>query len=402
MRCKKGTGSISHIEVSAKSSAVRFGACPLFALLTCAIIACALPNVARACPFCYALKPTLAQQRAAADVVAVVEVAGDGDGVREFTVHQVIQGGELVAGAKTLLFDPEVKTMRGDLMLAFGARSSDAKAAIRWKAYPATETSLAYAARAPAVDVATEKRLLYFARYLEHAEPLIAEDAYLEFGHAPYDKVRSVAEHLPMDKIRRWIVDANIPQFRKGFYGLALGLSKNAAEREANIALLRKIIDAPASDFRQGFDGAIGGYLIAKGPEALAHIEKRYLANSMARAGDVRHVLSALRFYFEYGDEIDAKQLAAALAKLLERREFAAEVVTDLARWEHWQVLDQVAALYNYDRDTTLATRRAVVGYLLACPLPAADRALDALRHRDSKGVAKAEQYHQQLRALSQ
>jgi hypothetical protein len=381
--------------VSSKRSAISL---QLLAVTTATFVLFALTTPASACPFCYALKPTLAQQRAAADVVAVVEAGGD----KEFRVHQVLKGSEQLKGVKTLHFDPEQKTTRGQLMLAFGTRTSDTKATHRWNAIAATETSLAYAARAPDVGMASAKRLPYFARYFEHAEPLIAEDAYLEFGHTPYDKVRQVAKDLPMAKIRKWIVDPAIPQFRKGFYGLALGLATNAADRKANTALLRKIIDTPASDFRQGFDGVVGGYLIAEGPTALAHIEQRYLANPKARAGDVRHVLSALRFYYEYGDDIEADKLAAALAKLLVRREFAAEVVTDLARWEHWAVLDQVAALYNYDRDTTLTIRRAVVGYLIACPLPAADRALANLRLTDPKGVAKAEQYHQQLRALSE
>ena len=181
-----------------------------------------------------------------------------------------------------------------------------------------------------------------------------------------------------------------------------LGLATNDKDRKANALVLRKIIDTPASDFRQGFDGVLAVYLISEGPQALKHIESRYLANPKSRAGDVRHVLTALRFYYEYGDDIESKRLATALAKLLARHEFAAAVVTDLARWQHWQALDEVASLYSYDRDTTLAIRRAVVGYLLACPAEAADRALDELRRSDPKGVEKAEQYHQQLRALSE
>ncbi|MCG8585035.1 MAG: hypothetical protein MI757_10015 [Pirellulales bacterium] len=357
---------------------------------------------AHACPFCYALKPTLAQQRSDADIVAVLEAVDDSDGARDFTVHQLLKGSDQLDGGKTLRFDPEQKTAPGQLFLAFGSNTPDAKVAIRWKAVPATETSLAYAARSPATTLPYEKRLPYFARYFEHPEPLIAEDAYLEFGHAPYDKVRQVANEMPMEDIRNWIVDSNIPQFRKGFYGLALGLATNDDDRKANTALLREIIDTPASDFRQGFDGVLGGYLVAEGPKALEHIEQRYLANPKSRPGDVKHTLSALRFYYEFGEDIDPKQLAASLAKLLERREFAAEVIVDLARWEHWSVIDQVASMYNYDRDTTLTIRRAIVGYLLACPLPAADEALDRLRARDPKGVAKAEQYHRQLRALSE
>ena len=295
------------------------------------------------------------------------------------------------------------KTAAGQFMLVFG-RSTETKGVTKlaWEAVPVTETSLAYFARSPAARLPTDRRLPYFARYLEHPEPLIADDAYLEFGHAPYDKVRLVAKDLPMEKIRLWVVDPNIPQFRKGFYGLALGLATNEKDRQANALVLRKIIDTPASDFRQGFDGVLAGYLIAEEPTALTYIETRYLADPKSQAGDVRHVLAALRFYYEYGDHTQAKRLAAALAKLLARREFAAEVVTDLARWQHWQALDTVAALYTYDRDTTLAIRRAVVGYLIACPNQAADAALDKLRRGDPKGVDKAEQYHRQLRALSE
>ena len=88
-------------------------------------------------------------------------------------------------------------------------------------------------------------RLSYFAKYLEHANRLIAEDAYLEFGSASYDEVRQVADQLPFASMRRFLVDANIPEERKGFYGLALGLATKDADRQANEKLLRQMIDAP-------------------------------------------------------------------------------------------------------------------------------------------------------------
>jgi len=45
--------------------------------------------------------------------------------------------------------------------------------------------------------------------------------------------------------------------------------------------------------------GIFGGYLIAVGEPALELIEDRYLANPTAANGDVRHAMTALRFYHE-------------------------------------------------------------------------------------------------------
>ena len=81
------------------------------------------------------------------------------------------------------------------------------------------------AARAPNRRRPAAERLPYYARFLEYPNPLLAEDAYLEFGNASYDEVAQVAADLPFAKLRRWITDPQIPEARQGFYGLALGLA---------------------------------------------------------------------------------------------------------------------------------------------------------------------------------
>ncbi|HEV7222256.1 MAG TPA: hypothetical protein VGN42_06100, partial [Pirellulales bacterium] len=75
----------------------------------------------------------------------------------------------------------------------------------------------------------------------------------------------------------------------------------------------------------------MGGYLMAAGEPALELIEHKYLADPRAASGDVRHAMTALRFYHEYGREIPAERLARALRKLLVRQEFAAAAIVDLA-----------------------------------------------------------------------
>lgn len=387
-----------------------------------------LPAAAAACPFCTALRPTLASQRETADVVLLAEVLETRERAARLGVHHVLRGKERIAGSEPLWVEIDTDLARGGLVLALGrsdrlpaadedaavrkpaadaveieapqrgpsveaTSASDAAAALTWTLIRVNETSYAYAVRAPSLREPAAERLRWFARYLEHADPLIAEDAYFEFGHAPYDVVAQVADALPMERLRAWLVDERVPQERKGFYGLALGLAPTAEDRAANLALLREVIAAPADDFRSGFDGVLGGYLVGAGEAALELIEARFLADPAAAEGDTRHALSALRFYYEYGDQIPRARLCAAVRHLIVRPAFAAMAVTDLARWQDWEPLAEVVALYDGESLPQPATNRAVIGYLLSCPLPQAAVELEALRRRAPEAVAEAERY---------
>jgi len=135
----------------------------------------------------------------------------------------------------------------------------------------------------------------------------------------------------------------------------------------------------------------LAAYLLLTGESGLKLIEQRFFENRQARHGDVRHATSALRFYWEYGPKALRARIAVATTRLVDRPEFAAAAITDLARWQHWHVLDRVAALYDRDEFSDGPTRRAIVGYLKSCPEPKAEAALERLRTADPDGVAAAE-----------
>ncbi len=136
----------------------------------------------------------------------------------------------------------------------------------------------------------------------------------------------------------------------------------------------------------------IGGYLLLRGEAGMTEIDELYLSNPKAADGDVRHALAALRFYREFGDGIPRERLAQAIEHLLSRPEFAAAAIADLARLQDWAALENVAGLYTQPVYSQPGVRRAVVGYLLACPLPAAEAQLRRLRSIDPQGIAAAEQ----------
>jgi hypothetical protein len=364
-------------------------------LLIAGFVFFASTSAASACPFCTALKPTLCERRESAAVVVLGElVAADSSAskTKAFRVHQALSGKERLAGADRLIVPVETEFKAGLLMLLFGEGDAQTPLAkLEWSAVAVNETSLAYAVRTPSLRTKADKRLAYFVPFIEHPDATIADDVYQEFGHAPLDDIIKIADQLPFDKLRTWLVDPKIPQERKGFFGVVLGIAKTDADRKANLAVLRQVIDAKESDFRAGFDGALGGYLLLEGERALADIGKRYFANPKAAEGDVRHAISAVRFYYEHDRTIDRERFREVLRPLVDRPEFATTAILDLARWKDWSLIGKVAGVYDAAGYPQPATREAAVAYLLACPEEAAGKALADLRSRDPQGVAAAE-----------
>jgi hypothetical protein len=365
----------------------------------------ATPPHAQACPFCTPVAPSLSQRRESAPVVALVEPLRDTRGMRSWQLDRTIKGPAELAEA-LLREQPDGQIAAGGLVLAFGspaANALDSQHPINWEFVPVSETAYAYVMRAPGLRILSADRLPYFIPYLEHADPLIAGDAYLEFAHAPYDEVAKVADRLPMAKIRQWLADAAVPAERKGFYGLALGLAIDPAERQQNLEFLGRQLGSAddigraGQDFRAGFDGVLGGYLMLAGRPGLDVLVSRYFANPQAAEGDVRHALTALRFYHEYGQTIPAAEQCAALRHLLARAEMADQVITDLARWNDWDAMTSVAALYTQPGYDQPRVRRSIVGYLLSCPLKPGAAELARLRMLDPQGVAAAEQVLREL-----
>jgi hypothetical protein len=269
--------------------------------------------------------------------------------------------------------------------LVFGSVSGGS---LRWSAIDANESLLGYAADAPATSLAAAERLRWFARRLEHPEPAIAADAFTEFGLAPYEAVRDAANAFDADALASWINEPGIDARRRGFYGLAAGIvaahAADAATRGRLREALDAAIDAPADDFRAGFDGLLGGLLVAEGTAGLDALERRGLFAPTARPLDQRHLLAALRFAWEsLGDTIPRDRVAEATARLLASPAVAADAAVDLARYGAWANVDDVARLWEtLGRDDPLV-RRAVAGYLAACPLPLARAHLERLRAAD-------------------
>jgi len=362
-------------------------------------------GVACGCPFCGVVGESLAERRDRAMCVAIGEPAGpamrDAAGlpVQPFTVIQMIREPRPLPGREAADLVPPANAVTArvpapvtGLALLF-ATAGDAQA---WAAISADEPLIAHVVAAPATTEPAARRLAWFLPRLEHPDPVIAADAFTEFGLAPFAAVRAVAGGFDVDALQAWLRDPGIVQQRRGFYGLALGLA--AAGREADDpaavaarAALAAEIAAPVDDFRAGFDGILGGLLVADGAPGLEALEQLGLLDAAARPVDQRHALTALRFAREnLADTIPLPRVAAATARLLAAPAVAADAAVDLARYEWWDAVADVAALWSTLGGDDPLVRRAVAGYLAACPKPEAAAALAAIRARDPDRLTAA------------
>jgi hypothetical protein len=354
------------------------------------VVVAMLAATAVACPFCGVVGRSLAERRDTAAVTAVGEAAGPAargsDGLLEqpFILRQTIRG-PLPGGNAPVTARVEGAVEGFAVLFGAGPRAG---AADRWEAIAADEALLAHVAAAPATTRPAAERLAWFAARLEHPDRPIADDAFTEFGLAPFAAVRDAAGGFDAGKLGAWVVDPGIDQRRRGFYGLALGLvavrERDAAMRARLTAVLRGAIDRPGTDVRAGFDGLLAGLLVAEGGGGLDWIVGRGLCSPETRAGDARHALAALRFAWEQlAETVPRDAVARSTGGLVDNPAVAADAVVDLARYQAWDAVDAVAAAWGRFGGDDPLVRRAVAGYLAACPLPAARAHLDRLRQAE-------------------
>lgn len=371
----------------------------LLTLLGC----CWGPALAIACPFCGPVAEPLAARRARSATVAVGETLGPAvaavDGRRQQPLTIISTVAASAAGSQLIPADPTQPPVQAAVTddftgtaLLFQSRAGD------WQAQAADELLLGYCLAAPPPreqPIAAAERLRWFARWLEHPNATIAADAYAEFAVAPFTAVRDAAGVFTADRLADWVTTASIDQQRRGFYGLAAGLvarQRTGQDAERCRQALRTAVAAPASsDFRAGFDGLLAGLFVALGRDALPVIESLGLLEPDASPVDQRHLLQALRFCWEEPAEtLPQAAVVTATRRLLASANLAREAVIDLARYQAWDACDEVAALWDTSDEADALLRTAVVGFLLACPTPAAKQTLERLQKQDAAAVEAA------------
>ena len=377
-------------------------------LLPVAVAVVSLGVSSWACPFCSAPEMTLAEQFFQADLALLGKwkggepAKGEKPGTTEYEIVEVSRDPLKTLKAGDMLTLPRHRAGKpGDLCLLLGTKGTT----VEWVPLDVTEEGYKYIAQSPPIQKPAAERLKYYVKHLESKDPMVAADAYGEFGMANYKDLLAIRDQLPHDTLRKWVESPDTPSIRLGLYGLMLGVCGNADDA----AMMEKKIVVSTQDYRLGIDGVMGGYLLLTGDKGLQVIEKTKFEDEKVPFSELFAALQAVRFMRGYGtDVIPEERLKASLRLLLDRVDIADIIIADLARWKDWSVQDRLMEMFESEKYSVPSIRRAIVRYMHACTkdmpkeatqkpdhVAAAEKHLAELRERDPKLVKDVERFLQ-------
>ncbi len=343
----------------------------LFALLSMVIA-----TTASACPFCGTVTQTLGEEMGGSAAVVLARIVIDEDAAEpeatddgtsipavqpktRFRVEGVLKGEELLAGTDEIevLFFGQPKPDATYLVMAIDGPS------LEWSTpIVLTDEAVEYVSQLLDLPEKGGDRLEFFQEYFEHADPMLAQDAYDEFAKAPYLEVKELKDRMYHDKYVGWIENTDVTSSRRRLYLTLLGICGS----EADVPMLAEMIKSDNRETKTALDALIACYLTLGGNDGMPLVEELFLANADAEYTDTYAAIMALRFHGQEEDKIDRERLLAAMRLMLDRPTLADLVIPDLARWEDWSVADRLVTLYKEADTESSWVRVPVIHYLRA------------------------------------
>lgn len=409
-----------------------------------ALAACAAGLAVVACPFCSAPSQTLSEELASAKVAVIARLsaaaasgeAGVSDpttGLAKFEVVEVIRHAEDFPDLKEIEAIYFGENEPGKMFLIVGLAPSGLAAEgspeVEWTTpLPLSERAVDYVKQLGSLPEKGPDRLAYFWQHFEHEDPLLAQDAYDEFARAPYKEVIDLGPRLDRDQLMEWINDPEIGPTRRRLYLTLLGICGQPEDADKLEVMLKydyqqmkaaldavgavmsvdgsavgapiagEIVQADVRRQQQCLDALVAAYLKLKGPDGLALIEEKFLANPKAEYTQVYATVMALRFHGEETDEIPRERLLESFRLVLDNPEISDQVIPDLARWEDWSVLERLLEMFKASEPDAWI-RQPVISYVLvASEVPGdvgerAGKALAEIEAIDPDGVKRAQSY---------
>jgi len=320
-----------------------------------------------ACPFCSGPTETLGERYANSESVLITKCVAESpdpaarlEASGDYEIVSVLRDksgkhkvGQVVKHDRTAL--PGTRTLFLGKMT-----ESETGTALAWtEIIEVNDAVLKYIREAPSQK--QSDRLKYFAKFLEHPEITIANDAYGEFANAKYEDIRPIARTMSPAKLRDWLENPKTPENRFGLFGMLLGMCGS----EADAVVLEKWVLRTEDEVTMGVDGMAYGYLLIRGEAGLEKFERELLHNRQVSAGVIMDRMLAIRCLWTYGEgRISRERLCQSLHPLLQRPLLAQSVITDLARWKDWRIQSQVVALDRTPNFTRRTQRLDIVRYL--------------------------------------
>jgi hypothetical protein len=340
-----------------------------FALALVAVLPCPAPS----CSLCNNLQaPTLREEAGHSSARLILagtlenaRLAAGGNGLTDLRVTDVLRKDDWLAGRKVVELPRYLAisdSKNPPHFLVFCDIFKDRVDPYRGVPVRNTE-SIDYVKKAMALDPNDRVgNLVFFFNYLEHANPEVAQDAYLEFAKATDADISKVAPKLRPEKLREWLKNPQTPQERLSLYAVLLGGCGGAAEAELLEGMLRDGTERSTA----AYDGLLAGYIHLR-PKEGWDLAVKTLADPKRPLLIKLGALRTLRFYHGSQPTESHAKVLQAMGVLLPQHDLADIAVEDLRRWKMWDLTPQVLALYGKEGYSAPIVKRAIVRYALCC-----------------------------------
>jgi hypothetical protein len=364
-----------------------------------ALILAALATIGRACPFCTVESQTLSEELNSVDAAVLVKLVEEAKPIDQsgamgdatFEIVDVLRGKDRLGATKQIDVTYFGPPDREQMFLITGIGSEP----IGWTTpLPLSPVAVEYVRKLGEIAPSGTDRLAFFQDYLEHSDPLLAQDAYDEFARAPYDELHDLADRMDKQKLLAWIGDPQTsPSGRRLYLTMlstcgtqedlplleAMILSNYAAKKPlieslvtcglgmggpVGLVMWPELVQLDERQQKLGLDALVACYLTLRGPDGLELIERRFLRDPKVEYTYIYSTIMALRFHGETTDVLPRERLLESMRLLLDNRDFADQVIPDLARWEDWSVLDRLTEMFKNSEGSTYV-RQPIVTYLI-------------------------------------
>ncbi len=230
----------------------------------------------------------------------------------------------------------------------------------------------------------TAGNLAFFFNYLEHPDPEVARDAFLEFAKATDPDIGQAARKFSPDKLRRWLKDPQTPPERLSVYALMLG----ACGGPDDAALLGSLLKDNSERVTTAYDGILGGYIHLR-PREGWEVALQTLRDGRKPLPVRLAVTRTLRFYHGWQPKESRTNVLKGLEAMLAQGELADVAVEDLRRFGLWDLTREVLGLYGKAGYNSPLMQRAIVRYALSAKEDATTRSFLGERRRAEPELVK-------------
>lgn len=226
--------------------------------------------------------------------------------------------------------------------------------------------------------------LLFFFRYLDHSDPEISRDAFLEFAKATDQEIASVARRLDPAKLRAWLKARETPAERLSVYALLLG----ACGTDEDARFLQTTLEDASERTVNAYDGFLAGYIHLRPREGweLAYSLLRDSRKPML----IRLAVARTVSYFHGAQPKEsAEKVLKCLDAIIAQGELADIAIEDMRRWNIRTRTRDILGLYGKKGFDAPLMKRTLVRYALSCKDDPAARTFVEERRREDAELVK-------------